>query len=234
MARMVILTGAGISAESGLPTFRDPKGLWARFDPMDLATPEAFERDPAQVQAFYNDRRAAARAAQPNPAHLALAQLQRARPGEVLLVTQNVDDLHERAGSTDVVHVHGRLDEARCNSCAHRWPAPARMAAGDRCPACRSGLARPSVVWFGEVPEHLDEVAEACARCDLLVVIGSSGTVWPVAGLVDIAARAGAQTIEINLDPSVRAGAFDRVLAGPASVRVSEWVAQVLDGPFNL
>ncbi len=230
MARIVIVTGAGISAESGLPTFRDPKGLWARFDPMDLATPEAFARDPARVHAFYNDRRAAARAAAPNPAHRALARLQAALPGEVLLATQNVDDLHERAGSPEVVHVHGRLEEARCAACGHRWPAPLRMAPDDACPACAARATRPAVVWFGEMPEHLDRVAAACARCALFVAIGSSGTVWPVAGLVDIAAGAGAETLEINLEPSGRADLFDRVLRGPAAQRVPEWVALMEEG----
>lgn len=231
MARIVVLTGAGISAESGLPTFRDPAGLWARFDPRDLATPEAFARDPAQVHAFYNHRRAAARAAAPNAAHRALARLQTALPGQVLLVTQNVDGLHERAGSPGVIHVHGQLEEALCAACGHRWPAPARMAPADACPACAARATRPAVVWFGETPEHLEAVAQACARCALFVAVGTSGTVWPVAGLVDIAARAGAQTLEINLEPSARAAGFGRRLAGPAALRVPEWVAEVLGGP---
>lgn len=230
MARIVVVTGAGISAESGLPTFRDPAGLWARFDPMDLATPAAFARDPAQVHAFYNDRRAAARAALPNAAHRALARLQAALPGEVLLVTQNVDDLHERAGSPAVIHVHGRLEEALCAACGHRWPAPARMAPADPCPACAAQATRPAVVWFGEAPGHLEEVARACTGCALFVAVGSSGTVWPVAGLVDIAARAGAQTLEINLEPSARAAGFHRRLTGPATLRVPDWVEAVLAG----
>lgn len=234
MPTIVILTGAGISAESGLPTFRDPQGIWARFDPMDLATPEAFARDPNRVQAFYNDRRAAARAAQPNAAHLALARLQRDWPGPVHLVTQNVDDLHERAGHQDVIHIHGRLEAARCAACGARWPAPLRMRVPDPCPVCAAAATRPAVVWFGEIPEALDQVSALCRAADLFVVIGSSGTVWPAAGLVDLARDNGAATLEINPVASARVAAFDRVLAGPAGQMVPDWVEAVLAGRFKV
>ncbi len=235
MPQIVVLTGAGISAESGLPTFRDPAGIWARHDPMELATPQAFARDPALVHRFYNDRRAAAQAARPNAAHLALARLQQHWPGQVTLVTQNVDDLHERAGGTAVIHIHGRLAEARCPACGWRGPAPARMAPGDACPACAAiGTPRPAVVWFGEIPEHLDTVTDLCASAALFVSIGTSGTVWPAAGLVDIARRAGAATLEINREPSARAAGFARCLIGPAGEQVPLWVAELLAGRFNL
>lgn len=233
LTHIVILTGAGISAESGLPTFRDPQGIWARHDPLDLATPAAFARDPALVHRFYNDRRAAARAAAPNAAHLALARLQGEFTGRVDLVTQNVDDLHERAGAGGVIHLHGRLDGARCVRCAARWVAPLRMTVADRCPAC-AAPARPAIVWFGETPEHLEQVADLCRAADRLVVIGSSGTVWPAAGLVDLARQGGAATLEINTVPSARAAVFDSALIGPATRVVPDWVDGLLAEPFRL
>lgn len=235
MQRIVILTGAGISAESGLPTFRDPTGFWARYDPRDLATPQAFARDPELVHRFYNQRRLAAAAAQPNTAHRALSHLQQAWPGQVTLVTQNVDDLHECAGSRPVIHIHGRLSEARCTDCDWRGPAPPLLATTDRCPGCdHPGRLRPAVVWFGEIPEHLDQVAAHCAAAELFVSIGTSGTVWPAAGLVDIARQAGAATLEINREPSARAAGFDECRIGPAGEQVPIWVAELLGSRLNL
>lgn len=231
MVRIVVLTGAGISAESGLGTFRDADGLWAQVDLEAVATPEGFARDPARVHAFYNARRAAARAARPNAAHRALARLQAALPGEVLIVTQNVDDLHERAGAAEVVHMHGRLDRARCAACGARWPAPEAMDAADPCPACGRAATRPDVVWFGEIPEGMDRIGAALARCRLFAAIGTSGTVWPAAGFVSEAAAAGAATVEINLAPSEVSAAFDRRRLGPATREVPAWVDEVLAAP---
>lgn len=226
--RIVILTGAGISAESGLSTFRDPTGLWARHDWREVATPEGFARDPAAVHAFYNMRRAAVLSAAPNPAHLALARLESELAGDVLIVTQNVDDLHEKAGSLNVLHMHGTHTRALCAACGHRWPAPRTMAMSDLCPTCRAPAIRPDVVWFGETPYHLPEVHAAIASCDLFVSVGTSGTVQPAAGLVRRALAAGARTLELNLEPSARAALFHDRRTGPAGTIVPAWVREVL------
>lgn len=229
-ARIVILTGAGLSAESGLSTFRDPTGLWSRYDWRDVATPEGFARDPDGVHAFYNMRRAAVLAARPNPAHLALARLERDWPGEVLVVTQNVDDLHEKAGSRNLIHMHGEHASALCAACGHRWPAPQVMLTADPCPACAARAIRPDVVWFGERPYHLDRIHAAVAACDIFVSVGTSGTVQPAAGLVRRAGEAGARTVELNLEPSARAHLFDETRHGPASEVVPDWVEGMLAG----
>lgn len=226
MTRIVVLTGAGISAESGLGTFRDVDGLWTRYDLNDVATPEGFARDPALVHGFYNARRANCRGAAPNPAHVALARLQRAPGLEVTLVTQNVDDLHERAGARDVIHMHGALERALCGACGHRWPAPDEMAPADPCPACARPKTRPDVVWFGEMPYHMDEILERLQRADLFVSIGTSGSVYPAAGFVSEARGAGARTLELNLEPSDNRHAFDEGRYGPASEIVPAWVRE--------
>lgn len=225
MGTIVLLTGAGISAESGLGTFRDKDGLWTRYDLNEVATPEGFARNPALVHAFYNARRANAAAAEPNAAHRALARLQRDYCGTVVLITQNVDDLHERAGSEDVIHMHGQLSGALCADCGARWPAPPQMQPETPCPVC-GGRARPDIVWFGEMPSHMDQIFDALAQADLFVAIGTSGTVYPAAGFVAEAAQNGAETLEINLEPS--GGRFDRVLTGPASQVVAQWVDAML------
>ncbi|OYX41990.1 MAG: NAD-dependent protein deacylase [Rhodobacterales bacterium 32-67-9] len=226
---IVILTGAGISAESGLGTFRDVGGLWSRYDWRDLATPEGFARDPGFVLAFYNWRRERVRAARPNPAHVALARLQRHWRGGVTLITQNVDDLHEEAGSEDVIHMHGTHLRALCAACGHRWPAPETMAASDPCPACARPATRPDVVWFGETPYHMDRIGRALTGAGLFVSIGTSGTVYPAAGFAAAARQAGARTCELNLEPSENAGHFDEARHGPASRVVPDWVASLLD-----
>jgi NAD-dependent deacetylase len=227
-ARILILTGAGISAESGLGTFRDKDGLWTRYDLTEVATPEGFARNPRLVHDFYNARRANALDAAPNAAHAALARLEAARPGEVLIVTQNVDDLHERAGSRNVVHMHGELAGALCAACDHRWPAPRVMIHDAPCPACGAPRTRPDIVWFGEIPYRMDDIAEALWQAELFVAIGTSGEVYPAAGFVEEARAAGAETLEINLEPSRMPGLFDRVIAGPASQTVPGWVAELL------
>ncbi len=228
MDDIVILTGAGVSAESGLGTFRDTDGLWTKYDLSDVATPEGFARDPVLVHDFYNARRSNVLGAMPNPAHEALARLERAHRGRVLIVTQNVDDLHERAGSTEVWHMHGALNRALCAACDHRWDAPPVMNPDDPCPACTAPATRPDVVWFGEFPYRMDEIAERLAACDLFVSIGTSGSVYPAAGFVMEASYGGARTLELNLEPSDGASAFDETRQGMASEIVPAWVDEVL------
>lgn len=228
-----VLTGAGISAESGLGTFRDAgTGLWARFDPMKLATPEAFQQRPAEVQAFYNWRRQNLLAALPNPAHLALARFGDAlhrRGGRLTLVTQNIDDLHERAGSNDVLHMHGELLKARCLACHAIADCREDLSQHSRCAACGGvGALRPHVVWFGETPLFLDLVAEWLPIADLFVAIGTSGAVYPAAGFVAAARRHGVPTCEINLEPADNASLFDQALYGPASDCVPAWCEKIL------
>lgn len=223
--RIVVLTGAGLSAESGLATFRDSDGLWERHRIEDVATPQAFRRDPVLVLRFYDMRRAGAAQAQPNPAHEALARLSRAEG--VTLITQNVDSLLDRAGARDVIHMHGRLDSALCAACGHRWPAPAVMPVGMACPECGRPAARPDIVWFGEMPYHMERIDEALSQADLFAAIGTSGNVYPAAGFVDLASMAGAETVELNLSATAP-GRFDRVIEGPASRTVPEWVASLI------
>lgn len=231
MTKIVLLTGAGISAESGLGTFRDAGGLWSRYPIEDVATPEGFARDPALVQGFYNARRVTAARAEPNPAHHALARLQEHWPGEVVIVTQNVDGLHEKAGARDVLHMHGTLAGALCGACGHRWPAPDEMQAGESCPACTAAAARPDVVWFGEIPYHMDEIFGHLAGASHFAAIGTSGQVYPAAAFVHEAAAAGAHTVELNLEPSDVAAFFDETRPGPASRTVPAWVAELLGDP---
>ena len=230
--KIIALTGAGISAESGLGTFRDKDGLWQRFDPRRLATPEAFARDPDIVQAFYNARRRDLLLAKPNAAHLALARLAiglQAAGGELQLVTQNVDDLHEQAGSPAVLHIHGELLKARCLHCNAIIPWREDLGAEVACTACRAAPAlRPHVVWFGEIPFGVTEVSSAIPTADLFVAIGTSGSVYPAAGLVMQARDAGVRTCELNLEPSENAHAFDEQYYGVASEIVPAWVDAIL------
>lgn len=226
--RIVVLTGAGLSAESGLGTFRDKDGLWTRYDLNEVATPEGFARNPALVHEFYNARRANCQGAQPNPAHAALARLQQAMPDRVTLVTQNVDDLLERAGAGEVIHMHGELSRALCAACGHRWAAPRAMDPTAPCPACAEPATRPDIVWFGEMPYHMARIDAALQAADLFVAIGTSGNVYPAAGFVQEAAFAGARTLEMNLEPSATVSMFDETRFGPASVLVPDWVAEVL------
>lgn len=228
MEKIVILTGAGISAESGLGTFRDEGGLWAQHAIEDVATPEGFARDPALVHRFYNTRRAQAAEAVPNPAHAALARLEAQHSGEVWIVTQNVDGLHEKAGNSNVLHMHGALDGALCAACDHRWPAPLVMAPGDSCPSCAAPAARPDIVWFGEVPYHMERIWQLLDEADLFAAIGTSGQVYPAAAFGQHAGRAGAHTVELNMEASVNARDFSEARHGPASVVVPEWVKGIL------
>lgn len=234
--RIFVLTGAGLSAESGLGTFRGtPDTLWRRYRPEELATPEAFARDPALVHDFYNMRRRILLGAEPNEAHRALTQLQaglQARGDALVLCTQNVDDLHERAGSTDVIHMHGQLLEARCTRCRAVSAWRSDMGTDAVCPACAAaGWLRPNVVWFGEMPMHMAGIAEELARADLFVAIGTSGSVYPAAGFIGKAREAGIPTCEINLEPSDNARMFDDRRYGPATEVVPVWVGDILGRP---
>jgi NAD-dependent deacetylase len=232
MARnIVILTGAGISRESGLETFRDPDGIWAKVRVEDVATPEAFARDPDRVLAFYNMRRRNLLAGhiQPNAAHRALARLEADWPGEFLLVTQNVDDLHERAGSRKLLHMHGESLKARCLACETVAPWREDLDRGSRCPGCGAiGRLRPNVVWFGEIPQETERIAEAIERADLFVSIGTSGNVYPAAGFVLEARVRGARTVELNLEPSEGASLFDEALYGRATEVVPAFVDRLV------
>ncbi|WP_299891956.1 NAD-dependent deacylase [uncultured Ruegeria sp.] len=228
MEKIVILTGAGISAESGLSTFRDEGGLWAQHRIEDVATPEGFARDPDLVQDFYNARRVQAAQVQPNAAHQALARLQSEWPSEVVIVTQNVDSLHEAGGAENVIHMHGRLDGALCAACGHRWAAPPEMAVGEPCPACAEPTARPDVVWFGEMPYHMEEIYSHLSSASVFAAIGTSGQVYPAAAFVHEAQAAGAHTIEINLEPTMGTSGFDDRLVGKATETVPQWVNRLL------
>ncbi|MEL6920331.1 MAG: NAD-dependent deacylase [Pseudomonadota bacterium] len=229
MTSIVILTGAGISAESGIDTFRDKGGLWEKHPIEEVATPEAFERDPDKVHGFYNVRRAALVGVKPNPAHTALARLEREHAADVLVITQNVDDLHERAGSQNLIHMHGELAKALCAHCDTRHEWGDDLDVGVPCPACsRSGGMRPDVVWFGEFPYHMERIWDALAACDVFVSIGTSGNVYPAAQFVQQAGRSGAKTLELNLEPSAGASDFDEALRGRASEIVPAWVERVL------
>lgn len=225
---LVILTGAGISAESGLRTFRASDGLWEEHRIEDVATPEGFERDPELVQRFYNARRSQLRGVAPNAAHLALAELERHWRGDFLLVTQNVDDLHDRAGSRALIHMHGELLKARCLHCRGVFPWPGNLGAVTPCPSCGAlGQLRPHIVWFGEMPLELDRIGQALSQAGLFLAIGTSGNVYPAAGFVGMVPRE-ARRIELNLEPSQVSRAFPEHRTGPATVTVPSLVEELL------
>jgi NAD-dependent deacetylase len=226
-----VLTGAGLSAESGLGTFRDTGGIRSKFDPMKLATPSAFARNPDEVHAFYNMRRKNLLGAEPNEAHRALARLEEglAGRGRLILVTQNIDDLHEHAGAQHVIHMHGELRKARCTACTLVTPWHEDLSVNHACPRCgETATLRPDVVWFGEVPLHMDDIDDALAQADLFVSIGTSGSVYPAAGFVEQAKELRILTCEINLEPSDNAQHFDETHYGPATQTVPAWVEKVL------
>ncbi len=231
---IVILTGAGVSAESGIDTFRDGGGLWEQHRVEDVATPEAFARNPDLVLRFYDMRREAIQTKAPNAAHLALARLDREWPGELLIVTQNVDDLHERAGAqiglnkTRVLHMHGEHLNAWCMACDERSRWSGSLIDRPACPECGEAALRPDIVWFGEMPYRMEEIFEALERADLFVSIGTSGAVYPAAGFVRNAREFGAETLELNLEPSQGTAWFDEARHGPATELVAAWVNEVL------
>ena len=224
---VVILTGAGISADSGVATFRGPDGLWEGHRVEDVATPQAFARDPALVHAFYDARRERLGEVEPNAAHRALARLDAEWPGELLIVTQNVDDLHERAGARRLLHMHGELRKGWCLACDDRFPWDGAMGQGaSSCGA--AGKVRPDIVWFGEMPYEMERIDEALQRCDLFASIGTSGAVYPAAGFVQTARYCGARTIEMNLDPSQGSIFFHESRMGRAAELVPAWVDELL------
>ena len=226
---IVILTGAGVSAESGIDTFRDAGGLWEQHRVEDVATPEAFARDPDLVLRFYDMRREAIQTKVPNPAHEALARLDAEWPGELLIVTQNVDDLHERAGAKRLIHMHGEHLNAWCTACDARMPWTGPLLDRPACPACGAGgTLRPDIVWFGEMPYRMDEIYHALTQADLFVSIGTSGAVYPAAGFVREARQSGARTLELNMEPSQGSYWFAEARHGPAGVLVPAWVEEVL------
>ena len=226
LRNLVILTGAGVSAESGVPTFRGPDGLWEGHRVEDVATPEAYARSPELVQRFYDARRAALALVEPNAAHRALARLDAGWGGELLLVTQNIDDLHERAGSRRLLHMHGELTRALCGQCGESvaWAGDLLGAAAHGC----GGVLRPDIVWFGEMPYGMERIEAALARCDLFVSIGTSGAVYPAAGYVQAARAYGADTLELNLEPSAGSRWFQDSRFGPAGMLVPAWVEGML------
>ena len=226
--RVVVLTGAGVSAESGLRTFRDAGGLWEGHDPMQVATPEAFYSDPELVQRFYDERRRALATVAPNAAHEALARLESALGDDLVLITQNIDDLHERAGSRRVLHMHGELLSALCAACGRRTPWREDLGHRPPCPTCTEPTLRPDVVWFGEMPYGMDAIDRALASADLFVSVGTSGEVYPAAGFVRLARMQGARTLELNLDPSAGTRLFDETRQGPATALVPAWVDSLL------
>ena len=229
-SRIVILTGAGISAESGLATFRGPDGLWEGHRIEDVCTLEALARDEAMVLRFYDERRAALARVAPNAAHQALARLDADWRGELLIVTQNVDDLHERAGADRLIHIHGELLSALCRGCGARERFAGPMLGGTRCSACETrNLLRPDIVFFGEMPYEMGAIEDALSNADLFVSIGTSGAVYPAAGFVRLANAVGARTLELNLEPSAGSSQFDEARYGPASVLVPAWVQALLD-----
>jgi NAD-dependent deacetylase len=226
---IVVLTGAGLSAESGLGTFRDKGGLWSEFDLEEVATPEGFARNPARVHDFYNFRRRRLGTARPNAAHHALARLEREHRGKVLTVTQNVDPLHEVAGTRQLIHMHGELGRVLCGACTERIQWTGDLSTETVCAACgKAGAMRPDVVWFGEMPREMDRIFEALLACDLFISIGTSGSVYPAAGFVAEAKGIGAHTVELNLEPSEGASLFAEAHYGPATEIVPGFVELLL------
>ncbi len=231
---LVILTGAGISAESGVPTFRADDGLWMGHRVEDVATPEAFARDPALVQDFYNRRRRQLADVAPNAAHRALADLAARWEGDFLLVTQNVDDLHDRAHAEtppapgfELIHMHGELKKARCTASGAVCDWSDDLDPRHDSPWSPDGWLRPHIVWFGEIPLEMDRIERALAQCDLFLSIGTSGAVWPAAGFVQAARTAGARTVELNLEPSQVSALFHETRHGPAGRIVPDFTAEL-------
>ncbi len=233
---IVVLTGAGISAESGIKTFRASDGLWEEHRIEDVATPEGFARDPALVQRFYNERRRPLlqNEVAANAAHMALAKLEREFDGELLLVTQNIDNLHEQGGSKNIRHMHGEILKMRCKQTEQIFDCVTNIEVEDRCACCGGqGNLRPHIVWFGEMPLYMDEIYAALSHCDLFISIGTSGNVYPAAGFVEVANNAGATTLEINLEASNVATAFDQAIYGKAGEVLPHWVDEFLSNHPN-
>lgn len=227
---IVVLTGAGISAESGISTFRDSGGLWEKHDIQDIATPEGYRRNPELVLKFYNTRRSDLKAVEPNKAHYALTDLEKAHDGSVLIVTQNVDNLHERAGSENLIHMHGELNKIRCVKCNTVFFTTDDIFLDSVCENCASkGSLRPHIVWFGEMPFDMDAITGALSKCDLFISIGTSGAVYPAAGFVQYTNAAGAHTVELNLETSQGASSFKERIYGKATEVVPAYIAKLLE-----
>jgi NAD-dependent deacetylase len=226
--KILILTGAGVSAPSGLSTFRGDGGLWDRENVEQVATPDAFSRNPGRVLDFYNERREQVMKAKPNSAHEALARLQESTSHKVILITQNIDDLHERAGSKRVYHLHGSLMEAKCDACWRTWRSSSPQEPEDICPFCQEAFVRPNVIWFGEAPMHRSLADEAAKKADLFVSIGTSGKVYPAADLLEIATASGTRTIQFNIENTEQSARFDEVRLGNAMESVPLWVESIL------
>lgn len=226
---IVVLTGAGVSAESGVQTFRGGGGLWEGYDVTEVATPEAYANDPDLVLRFYDQRRRAVSATKPNAAHVALAKLEAELGDDLLVITQNVDDLHERAGSRRVLHMHGTLNTAWCTGCDERSPITNDLLGRPACPHCGKTLLRPDVVWFGEYPYGLDRIDDALSSATTFAAIGTSGVVYPAAGFVMAAREYGASTAELNLETTGLSDLFDDSRQGPASQIVPGWVDEILN-----
>ena len=228
--KILILTGAGMSAESGLGTFREENGIWSQYNFEEVATPEGYAADPKRCLDFYNLRRDMHHKATANAAHKALARLEAEYPGEVVIVTQNIDSLHELAGSRRVIHMHGRIDRVKCNECGTTYDYPyGTLEVNSICPKCNvQGQQRPDVVWFGEMPYHLDEIQQEIDSCFLFISIGTSGSVYPAAGFVNMARKAGAHTVELNLEPSEGAVQFHEVRQGKATDIVPRYVDKLM------
>ena len=220
---IAVLTGAGISAESGIKTFRAADGLWENHRVEEVATPEGFAENPALVHRFYNARRRAAQNAKPNAAHFALAEFEKTCGGGFLLITQNIDDLHRRAGSQNIVHMHGELQKMRCAACGGVFDIAKDLSEKDNCAACGAAKLRPDIVWFGEMPHHMEQINAALSRAVMFVSIGTSGNVYPAAGFVQQARAAGAECVELNLEPSAGSGFFHRAFYGPATEIVGDF-----------
>ncbi|MDE1152290.1 MAG: NAD-dependent protein deacylase [Micavibrio sp.] len=229
--RVVVLTGAGISAESGIRTFRAADGLWEDHRVEDVASPQGFARDPALVYRFYNERRRQLLqpVIAPNAAHLALARLEETLGDDFLLVSQNIDDLHKRAGSRRLMPMHGELRRARCGRCLGQPEYDGDFDAATPCPVCGvAGSLRPHIVWFGEMPLYMDEIYASLMQADVFAAIGTSGNVYPAAGFVEVANRAGAETLELNLEPSSVHSAFGEARYGKATATVPVWADEII------
>jgi NAD-dependent deacetylase len=227
---VVILTGAGISAESGIQTFRACDGLWENHRIEEVATPEGFERNPALVQQFYNQRRAQllSKEVKPNKAHEALTKLENSEQFTTLIITQNIDNLHEQAGTKNIIHMHGELLKCFCTHSQQRFDITADLHSEALCDCCQKpGRLRPDIVWFGEIPYQMDEIQTAISRCDLFISIGTSGNVYPAAGFAALANQYGAHTVELNLEPSMVESAFKEKIYGTATTVVPEYLSQI-------
>ena len=229
---ILVLTGAGISAESGIPVFRSEDGLWENHRVEDVATPEGFERNPQLVHDFYNQMRQSVKSKQPNAAHLALTKLQaqmKQRQGRVTIVTQNIDDLHEKAQSHKVIHMHGELNSILCTYCGKSYEWHEDCDGATECKFCGHKTMRPDIVWFGEIPYHMDAIERAIMQCDLFIAIGTSGVVYPAAGFVSYCSRQGKPCLEFNLTPSANSGVFTHSYLGKAGTTLPAFVDYFLE-----